>query len=169
MTAVSDVEASGEDGATILDRWTARKVQPVVALYVVIVFAAFIAAAHFVAHSQETLKALVLVALGAVATTVPGMLMKDEYQATTSGIGRRTLNQKKPRQFEEVFLWDRLSRVVALRRGFKYYVEINEPSPFRRFWKAHLSDRFSGEIHVERPDLERILGVVEGQGITISK
>jgi hypothetical protein len=42
---------------------------------------------------------------------------------------------------------------------------MSETNPFRRFWKAHISDRFSGEIHAEKKDLERILGVFERHGV----
>ncbi len=48
--------------------------------------------------------------------------------------------------------------------GFKYYKTLNEASPIRRFWKAHFSDQFSGEVHVEKQDLERVLEIVDGGG-----
>ncbi len=55
-----------------------------------------------------------------------------------------------------------------MKHGFKYVKIMNETNPFRRFWKAHVSDQFSGEIHVDRKDLRRILEIVEQQGIAIS-
>lgn len=161
--------ASSSDGSTALDRWSARKVQPVVVLYVVVVFAAFVAAARFIFHTPEAVKALVMAAVGAVAATIPGVIGKVEYRATTSGVEQRKLDEKKPRQFEEAFRWDELSHIVPMRYGFKYYRTMHETTPVRRFWKLHVCDRFSGEIHLERHDLDRILGLVERQGVAISK
>lgn len=160
---VEDTTTSSEKGSVVLDRWSARRVQPAVVFYVVAVFAVFIAVSHFVFHSTEAVKALAIAALGAVAATVPSVMGKIEYRATASGIEKRTLDAKKPAAFEEALRWDELSRVVPMRRGFKYYRATNETNPARRFWKTHVSDRFSGEIHVERQDLGRILGIVEQQ------
>jgi hypothetical protein len=152
----------------VVDRWSARKVQPIVVLYVLAVFAAFVALAHFVFQSPEAVKALVLATVAAVGATIPGALEKVEYQPTESGIEKRSLRQKEPGEFACVFRWDELSHVVPTKHGFKFYKTMNETNPFRRFWKLHVSDRFSGEIHVEKQDLGRVLGLVEGQGITIS-
>ena len=62
-----------------------------------------------------------------------------------------------------MFAWSELSHVVPVKHGFKYVKTINETNALRRFWKRHISDKFSGEVHVERKDLERILGIVERQ------
>ena len=151
-----------------MDRWSARKVQPIVVLYVLAVFAVFIALSHFVIQSAAAVKALALAAVGAVAATIPGVLGKVEYQATEAGIERRTVNEKEPGGFEGVFRWDEVSHVVPMRHGFKYYKTLHETKPFRRFWKLHVSDSFSGEIHVEKKDLERVMALVERRGVEIS-
>ena len=83
---------------------------------------------------------------------------------TGTGLERRWLSLKKPGAFQEVFRWDDLSRIVPGKRGFKYYRVLSEPNPLRRFWKAHLSDEYSGEVHVEAADRERILRVLEARG-----
>ena len=165
---VSGATASSRNGSVVLDRWLARKIQPVVVFYVVAVFAAFMAMSHFIFHSPDAVKALAIAAVGVVAATVPGVMGKIEYQLTELGMEKRSLNVKKSGEFEEAFRWDQLSHVVPMRHGFKYFKTMNETNPVRRFWKAHISDQFSGEIHVERNDLERILGTVERRGIAIS-
>ncbi len=164
----SDATALSGDASTVLDHWSARKVQPIVMLYVVAVFVVFIALSVFIFHSPEALKALVIAAVGGVAATAPGVLEKVEYRMTGSGIEKRTVNAKKPRPFKDVFRWDELSRVSRMKHGFRYDKTMPEASRLRRFWKKHISDGYSGEIHVERGDLDRVLAIVGRQGIAIS-
>ena len=68
--------ASNRDTAEVLERWSARKVQPIVVLYLAGVSAACIAAAHFVFHSPEAVKALVVAAVSAMGAAVPGVIEK---------------------------------------------------------------------------------------------
>jgi hypothetical protein len=152
----------------VLDCWSARRVQPIVLLYVIAVFAGFVAMAYFVFHSGDAVKALVIAAVGALAATVPSVIGKVEYRLNDSGIDKRPVNEAKPHDFEGVFSWDELSHVVPLKQGFKYFKTMKETSAVRRFWNLHISDRFSGEVHVEKSDLERVLKLVEKQGIPIS-
>jgi hypothetical protein len=144
-----------------LDHWSARKHHPAVVLYVVAVFAAFIALAHFVFHSLEAVKALAVAAVGAVVATAPVVLEKVEYRLTATAVERRPLNPKRPRQFKAVFQWHELDRVVPLKRGFKYFKKTGSEGLPRRFWQLYLSDTYSGEVHVEKDDLARILAIVE--------
>ena len=159
---------SSQNGSTVLDSWSARRIRPIVVVYVVVVFAVFAAIAHFIVRSPEAVKALLMAAVGTVAATVPGVMGKIEYRMTASGIERRTLNEKNPGKYEGVFRWEELSLVVPMKHGFKYHKVMDEGNPVRRFWQRHVSDRSSGEIHVEKHDLERILGNFERQGIAIS-
>lgn len=158
---VGGTTATNSVCSEVLENWSAHKVQPVVVLYLVAVFGAFVALAHFVLHSPDAVKALAIALVGAVGATVQGVIDKIEYQITESGIEKRPIRKKKPEQFKSVVRWDELSRIVPMKHGFKYYKTLDETNPFRRFWKLHLSDRFSGEVHVERKDLERILGIVD--------
>jgi hypothetical protein len=160
---VSGAAVSNRSGAAVLDRWSARRIQPIVVLYVAAVFAAFMVLAHFVFHSPEAVKALLIAAVGGIAATVPGVIEKVEYQLTDSGLGKRPLKGKKPSQCKDVFRWDELSRVVPTKHGFKYHKTMNETNSIRRFWKAHISDQYSGEVHAEKDDLDRVLGIVERQ------
>lgn len=163
---MTDATAPTPGGPAVLDRWSARKVQPIVVLYVLAVFAVFAVVAHFIFHSTEAVKALAIAALGAVAATVPGVMERVEYRLTESGVEKRSA-RKSPGPFQEIFRWPELSRVVATGHGFKYVKATNEPNPLRRFWRRHLSDECSGDVHVEREDLERVLGLVERQGIRV--
>ena len=160
---VSSESVSNGHGAEVLDRWSARKVPPVVLLYLAAVSAACILLAHFVFHSGEAVKGLVIAAIGAIGVATPGVLEKVEYRLTESGIDKRKADPKKPGEFKNVFRWDQLSHIVPMKHGFKYYNVLNETNSLGRFWKTHLSDNYSGEIHVEKRDLDRVLGLVERQ------
>ena len=160
--------ASSSNGLGALDQWSARRIRPIVMLYVVAVFAIFCAVAYFVVHSTEAVKALVVAAVAALGATVPGVMEKIEYRLGASGIEKRTVRTNEPREFESVFRWDELSHVSPMRHGFKYSKTMTETNALRRFWNTHLSDRFSGEVHVEKNDLKRVLEIVERQGVAIS-
>jgi hypothetical protein len=115
---------------------------------------------YFIFHSPEAVNALVLAAVGAVVATVPGVTGRIEYRLTETGIEKRTVKDD-PGEYEEIFSWDQLNRVVPVRHGFRYSKILSETNALRRFWRLHLSDRYSGEVHAEREDLDRILGFVE--------
>jgi hypothetical protein len=59
-----------------------------------------------------------------------------------------------------LFSWDELSHLKPTKTGFKFYKRLEEPRPFRSFWKLHMSSRYSGEFHVEREDLARVKGLL---------
>jgi len=160
---VSGESVSNGHGAEVLEHWSARKVPPVVLLYLAALSAVCIAVAYFVFDSGDAVKGLVVAAVGAIGAATPGVLEKVEYQLTGSGIEKRKSNPKKPGEFESVFQWDQLSHIAPTKRGFKYYKVVNETRPVVRFWKRHLSDTYSGEVHVEKHDLDRVLGLVERQ------
>lgn len=158
---------SGSSGSEILDRWSARKIRPIVVLYVVVLFAAFIATAYFVFDSVDAVKGLALAAVATIVATVPGIMERLEYRLTETGIDRKKNKNESP-GFTEVFRWDELSHVVPMRHGFKYFKTLDESNPLRRFWKTHFCDQYSGEVHVEKTDLGRVLQLVERRGITLS-
>lgn len=163
---MADAPAQSPGEPAVLDHWSARKVQPIVVFYVIAVFAVFAVVAHFIFHSTEAVKALAIAALGAVAATVPGVMERVEYRLTESGVEKRS-ERKSPGAFQEIFRWPELSRVAPTKHGFKYVKATDEPSPLRRFRRRHFSDGCSGEVHVEREDLERVLGSVERQGVPV--
>lgn len=157
---------SGREESTELDRWSARKVRPVIVLYVSVVFVAFMVLAHFVFHSPDAVKALLVAAVAAIIATLTSVFERVEYRATEEGLEKRSLKAKDPRPFTPVFRWDELNRVVPMRHGFKYVKVVAERRPFQRFWNRHVSDQYSGEVPVERQDLARVLAVVRQQGIS---
>jgi hypothetical protein len=160
LTEVSVEEnatASSSHGSEVLASWSARRVPPVVVLYVVLVFAGFMAIAHFVVHSPTAVKALAIAAAGAAIATLPSVLERIEYRLTASGVEKRAVRANDPPGFEEAFRWDELTRIVPMRRGFKYIKMVPETNALRRFWNLHISDEYSGEIHIEKPDLDRVL------------
>jgi hypothetical protein len=161
--------SSNRDETVVLEQWSARTLRPIVVFYVAMVFAAFMAVAHFILRSPTGVKALALTSVGAIVPLVPSVLRKVEYRATESGIEKRKLEKKDPAAFERVFRWDELSHVVPTRNGFKFYKIMGEPSLLRRFWKVYVSDAYSGEIHVESADRPRVLRIVEEQGIVTSR
>jgi hypothetical protein len=156
-----EATAPGDSGRQVHAQWTARKVSPGVLLSVILVFAAFIALAELVVHSREAVSGLALAALGALAATVPGVLEKTQYRLTEVGIEKRSLRRDEAGAFTTIFRWDELSHVVPLRRGFKFSKGMDDSNPIRRFCKRHISTRYSGEVHVERADLTRVLALVE--------
>jgi hypothetical protein len=123
---------SRRTGPEILDHWSPRTVRPIVLLYIVAVFVAFVAVSIFVFHSPEAVKALVLAALGALVATVPGVAGRIEHRMTHSGIEKRSVKEN-PDDFESVFSWDRLERIVPIRHGFKYFEILEETNTLRRF------------------------------------
>jgi hypothetical protein len=160
LTVERSAPTAEHDGSEVLERWVARKVQPIVLIYLIIVFVAFIALAHFILQSSEAVKALLVALVGAMGATVQPILERIEYRLTESGIEKRPVRKKKPGQFKTVVRWDELDHIVPTKHGFKYYKVMAATNPARRFWNLHLSDNFSGEVHVEKSDLERILRVV---------
>jgi hypothetical protein len=96
------------------------------------------------------------------------MVSKFEYRLTESGLDKRPLKRKSPRDFKDVFRWQQLSYVVPAKYGFKYYRPIDDSNPFRRFWKAHISDAYSGEFHVEVKDRDDVLSTLARLGIRTS-
>jgi len=149
----------------VLYQWSARKLQPVVLLYVALVFLVMMAVAHFVVHSRSAVTALATAAVAAIVPLVPAVLMRMEFRLTDQELERRPLTDQRPKPFERVVRLTEIDHVVPIRHGFKYFKAIDEPRPLHRFWKRHLSDRFSGEIHVEKADQHRVLAILAEEGV----
>jgi hypothetical protein len=153
-----DAIADTGDEPKVLYQWSARKMQPVVLAYVAAVFAAFIALAFFAFHSMTAVQALALTAVAAIVPLVPSVLQRVEYRLTDHAIERRLYGAEPPREFECLVRRVEMSRIVPLRHEFKFYKSLDEPNPLKRFWRLHVSDAYSGEVHVERADRERVQG-----------
>jgi hypothetical protein len=166
--ALNDVAPeTGEQ--TVFHHWSARKLHPIIVVYVATVFAAFMAFSYFVVHSMPAVKALAITAVGAMFPLLPGVINRVEYRLTESGLEKRLLDKKNPRAFEDVFQWDQLSHVHPIKHGFKFYRPINESKAIRRFWKAHISDGYSGEFRVETTDRDDVVDVLTRHHIPMSK
>ena len=149
--------------------WKARNIQPVVILYVVGVFVAFMAVAHFVFHSTDGVKALFAAAIGSVVALIPNTLTRTEYRLTGAGLSKRPFQEKKQKPFKEVFAWDELSHMVPTTSGFKFYKRIETQSVFRRFLERHLLAGYSGEIHVEERGRRRVQAIFDRHAIPVAK
>ena len=148
----------------VLHQWSARKLQPVIVVYVFAVFIVMMAISYFLVHSMPAVKALALAAVGFIVPLLPAVINKNEYQLTESGLEKRLVDKKKPREFEDVIRWDNLSHLTPMKHGFKFYNPIDERNPIRRFWKTHISDSHSGEFRVEAADRDMVLDILTQHG-----
>lgn len=165
----AELKAPDSDEPAVLYQWSARKLQPIIVVYVAAVFAAMMAVAYFLVHSLAAVKALMLGAIAFIVPLFPGLINKVEYRLTESGLEKRSLNKKAPQEFKEVFRWDQLSHVVPMKHGFKYFKPLNDSNPLRRFWKYNVSDAYSGEFHIEAEDRPEVLGIVARYDIPTSR
>ena len=157
-----DAIAGRVDEPKLLHQWSARKMQPVVLVYVAAVFVAFIGLSYFVFHSMTAVKALAMTAVAAIIPLVPSVLQRVEYRLTDRTIDRRPHGIEPPGEFECLVRLDEVSRVAPVSNGFKFYTSFEESNPVKRFWKTHVSDAFSGEVHVERADRETVFDLLGG-------
>jgi len=156
-----------DDQPTILHQWSARKMQPVVLVYVAAVFLVFIVLSFFVFHSMTAVMALAMTGVAATVPLVPSVLMRTEYRLTEGGLERRPLNRDDPQAYESVFRFEELGHVEPIEHGFKFYLPFDAPTALRRFWMKHISDEFSGEVHVEKQDQEKVVNLLAEQGVAI--
>ena len=110
---------------------------------------------------------LAMTAVAAIVPLVPTVLQKVEYRSTEDRLEKRPLGKEEAREFERVFRWGELSHVLAVSNGFKFYKPLGESNPFVRFWKLHVSDKYSGEVHVEKQDQKRVNELLKELGVII--
>ena len=158
-----------DEEPAILHRWIARRLQPVVILYVIAVFLGFMAMAFFLFHSVDAVTALATTGIGTTVAMLPGVLSRIEYELTESGLRKRRFAPENPKAFQEVFSWEELDHVVPMTHGFKYFRPVEDTGRIARFWKTHVSDTFSGEFPVEGGDRERVQGLLAEFEIPSSK
>jgi hypothetical protein len=108
--------------------WRTRTLRPMIPVYVLGVFLAFMALAHFVFGSDEAVKALLLTAVGSLVALTPNLLARVEYRFTKAGLERRPAGGKEARPFNSVFAWDALDHLVQTRSGSKFYNRIDPGS-----------------------------------------
>jgi hypothetical protein len=152
--------AAGFEDAEMLYLWTARKLRPVVLLYVAGVFAGCIALAFFVVGSAEAVKALLMAAVGVLIPLIPAVASRLDFRLTRSRLERRPHSEAEPKDFDTVFEMADLDRVVPVRSGFRYVKALDAANALDRFRKLHLSDRYSGEVQVGDDDRATVLGLL---------
>jgi hypothetical protein len=84
-----------------------------------------------------------------------------------AGIAKRSAGKGDAARFTELFGWDDLDFTELKRHGFRYRLQLDENRPARRFWKTHVSDRYSGEVHVAPADRDRVVAFLEERGIPL--
>lgn len=141
----------------VLYQWSARKIHPSVLVYVLIIYIIFIAVVYFVIHSKSAITTLALTLVGIVVPLLPGVLKRTEYKLTSQTLEKRMQTRENTEEYKVVFKMNQLDYIVKIKHGFKFYLTIDEQSPYKRFWKKHISDKFSGEVHVESEDINRII------------
>lgn len=151
------------------ERWKARTIQPVTALYLTAVLGVFMAVAGLVFHSKEAVLALAALTGGELVMLAPGILNRVEYLLTESGLRERPHRPKDPPPFKDVFSWDELSHLIPTGAGFKFYRKFSEPRALKRFYKLHISGDYSGEFHVEPAERERVEELFRARGIPTTK
>ena len=156
-----------DEKTTVTSHWTARKLHPIILVYVSGIFLVMMAVAYFVVHSVSAVKALALAAVGVVVSVLPELGRRIEYRVIGSVLERRVHRRDRTTDFERVVDLQDLSYAKPVRRGFKYCRRFNEANILRRFWMKHLSDRFSGEVHVETQNLGRVLAQLAEHGVQI--
>ena len=147
-------------------RWIARRLHPVIVVYTLLVFAVFMAASQFVFHSPDAVKSLALAAAAGIVALLPQVFARIEYRADASGVQKRAHGKKARGAFNKVFDWDQLSHVTPTRNGFKYFLQLDEKNTFLRWTKRQFSDRYSGEIQVEKKDRSRIRHLLGERGVS---
>ena len=149
--------------------WVARNVKPIVILYMLGVFAAFMVLAYFVFDSPGAVKALLLAAVAGVASATPEILTRHRYRLTASGLMKARLRPEGEKKPKALFTWDELSHVIPTKSGFKYYKDLPDSNALRRFFQLHFSDSYSGDVRVEAEDQARVMEILHQQGIPTSK
>jgi hypothetical protein len=162
-----DANAESDDGQQILFEWTARKMQPVVLLYVAAVFVVFMAVAILVFDSINAIKALALTAVAAIVPLVPSVLARVDYRLRGGLLEQRPHDDSEPKDFETIARLDELSHIKPLRHGFKYFRPLDERNLLVRFWKLEFSDQYSGEVHVEPDDQEKVMELMRRHGVAV--
>jgi hypothetical protein len=120
-------------------------------VYVAGIFAGFMAMAHFVFHSPDAVKGLLMTGVGSVASLFASTLIRVEYRLTDEGVSKRQGSGEGERAFKLLFRWEELSHLVATRTGFRYRTQ----------------DRRSGELHVEAAELAELRALLGARDVPI--
>lgn len=145
--------------------WSARSVRPVVTLQVAAVFLAFMALAWFAFGSPGAVRALGLAAVGAVISTLPGILTRVEYRLTPEGLSKK--RARPDADFQEAFSWEEVSHFAPTSSGFNFYKHMPPSNRLLGFLRRHVSDRYSGQIRVGGEDRARVRAIIDAHGLPV--
>ena len=120
---------------------------------------------------EQTLQeaGMAVTAIGAMVGLLPSFLSRVEYRLSESSLEKRRVKQKEPAQFKELFRFPELDYLVPMKYGFKYYKMMDSVTPLKNFFNRHISDQYSGEVHLEKADRDRILKHLAERGVSFSK
>lgn len=147
--------------------WSARKMPPIVIVYVVLIFITFMAISYWGLHSTTAAKTLAFTAIGSIVPLMPLAFARIEYQLTKQKLESRSYIKKATKPYAVLFKVDQVNYIVRTGSGFKYYLKFEEKNGFKRFVKKHVSDKYGGEVKIEKPDVEKILAEFKKYGIAI--
>lgn len=153
----------------ILLEWSARKVRPIILVWLALIFLVAMAGVWFTVHTREAVMALLAAGAAAIGSAVPGVVNRIGYRATVDVLEKLPPSKKKKREFVTVFRWDELSHVRPGKYNVKYFKHLAEPNVLRRFWKLHISDSYSGEFHMEAENRDEILAMLERLGVATAR
>jgi len=155
-----------DDLSPVIDRWQARTMQTTfIVSYIGVVLAVLIPLAIFVFDSIAGIMTLAATAVGAIVPLLPNLRSKIEYRLSEAGLEKRRLRREHPAPFKELFRFPDLDYIVPNRRGFIYYKKMEATTPLRAFINRNLSDNYSGEVHLETADRERVLARLAERGV----
>jgi len=155
---------SSHGGTDILCQWTARKIYPMVPLYVAGIFLGFIGFTVAV-QSKEAVIALATTGVGSIVALLPGVLSRLEYKLTPKELLKRPATGDDLVSFQPVFSVSELSHFVMIQSGFKFFKPLGTTRRMKRFIRKHLMAEYSGEVHVDRKDRERVRDALHRAGI----
>ncbi|MDX1828667.1 MAG: hypothetical protein R3342_03880 [Lutibacter sp.] len=147
--------------------WSARSMSPKIILYLAIVFIIIITITYFGFHSLTAVKTLAFTAFGFILSIIPKIFTRIEYRLTPQKLESRIVSKKEQKPYKTLFLLDQLSYIVKIDNGFKFYLVLKEKNLISLFWKKYISDRYSGEVRLEKKDTERIINTLKKYGISI--
>lgn len=164
IDANSDNSDKGVSGMDVLCQWTARKIYPLVPVYIAGIFLGFIGFAVAV-QSKEAVIALATTGVGSIVALLPGILSRLEYKLTPKELLKRPATGDDLVSFQHVFQVGELSHFVMIQSGFKFFKPLETTRRMKRFIRKHLMAEYSGEVHVDRRDRERVRDALRRAGI----
>jgi hypothetical protein len=149
----------------IICHWNARKLKPIILIYVSLIFISLIIVSYFVLHSTLTVKALSITAIGTIIPLFFGVITRIKYRLTKHSLEYQSIFKNKSSSFKTVFKLDQQINIKLTRNGFKFYHTLTKSNPLKRFWKTYILAGFSGEVYIEKVDVNRVFDALKKCGV----